>query len=101
MLLFFRIIKAPMDTGTGAMIADPLYNLDDDQFANERFPWQEVVFDTFTAGTATRSLIRVKATVNQWLEPNEALFFLTQNNSGGSNTMQIRPWLRTLMRADS
>jgi len=101
MNLFFRIVKKTMDTGTGGAITDGAYALDDVAFANERFAWQDYIFDTFTAGTATKSMVRVKATVNQWLEPDEALYLAVQNESGASNSVQVRLLLRTLMKAES
>lgn len=95
----FRIVKKPFDAITGAAITDAIYALNDDRFANERFAWQRVIHDTFTAGTAFGTTCHVKATVNQWLEPDEALFLIYENlNVSGS--IVFVPYLRTLMKAD-
>lgn len=94
-----RIVKKPQDFASAAAITDAGYDPLDWAYSNERFAWQEVLHDTFTAGTATRSIVRVRATVNQWLEPDEALYLVYSNESG--QTLLFRPYLRTLMRAAS
>lgn len=99
--LMMRITKKPMDTATAGAITDAGYSLNDYTFANERFAWQRRYFDTFTAGTAVASNFTVRATVNQWLEPDEALYFMFENQSGTGQTLQFRMYLRTLMKADS
>jgi len=98
--MIMRITKKPMDIATGAAITDAGYSLGADNFANERFAWQRGVNDSFVAGTETRSLMTVNAKVNQWLEPDEALYFMWQNLSGVTQTVASRLYLRTLMRAD-
>jgi len=94
-----RIVKKPQSFTTAGAIVDSSYNPLDWAYSNERFAWQELLHDQFTAGTAVRTLVRVRATVNQWLEPDEALYMVYANESGGANTITFRPYLRTLMRA--
>lgn len=102
----FRIVKKPMDFLTAAAITDPAYSIADDIFANERFVWQEIMYDSFTFGQPIRTTLRVRASVNQWLEPDEALWFVIDLATGAApfvNTARLdyRPYLRTLMKADS
>lgn len=96
-----RIVKKPFDTASGAAIAEASYDLQIAEYANERFAWQEAYYDSFTGGAPFKTVFRVKATVNQWLEPDEALFLMFQNDSSSTNTLSYRPILRTLMRAAS
>lgn len=100
----FRIVKKPIDFSTLGAIVDGIYALEDPQFANERFVWQEIVYDAFVAGTTTRSLLRVNCKCNVRLEPDEALFFAVENNNVGSFPSNTRidqqMYLRTLMVAD-
>ena len=92
-----RIQKFKMDLASGGAILDASYsilNITSFHFANERWPWQEIyrTVDNDIAG------FRVKATVNQWLEPDEALYFLIENQSNFTATLVFTPYLRTLMR---
>jgi len=94
-----RIVKKPMDTATAGMIADPLYGLQAWEFANERFSWQTVLENRFTDAGMYTQKVRVKATVNQWLEPDESLWVVYE--SFNSLSIVFLPYLRTLMKADS
>jgi len=99
--IIMRIVKKPMEFATAGSLTDANYDLNDSNFANERFAWQHVVDDSFNDANGYRSFVNIRATVNQWLEPDEALFLMVQNESGGGNTITFRPMLRTLMKADS
>lgn len=99
--LYFRITKKPMDTQTAGAITDGAYTIGQAgaySFANERFAWQRGLI-----GVDNDILqVPVKATVNQWLEPDEALFIFYENNSSGlTGTITMTPFLRTLMKAES
>lgn len=98
--LGFRIQKFKMDLASGGAILDASYGIlgaTAFHYANERWPWQEI----YRAVDNDITVWRVKATVNQWLEPDEALYFLIQNDSNFAFTAVMTPYLRTLMRADS
>lgn len=99
--LAFRIVKKPIDWASAAAITDATYTLSIDTYANERFAWEFKVMDAFTGGEAMRNSLVVKATVNQWLEPDEALFIFMENNSSFTNNTTVTSYLRTLMLADS
>lgn len=92
-----RVVKKPMDLTTGAAIADALYALNDDDYANERFAWQYVNDEAFNTGNNFASTLRVKATVNQWLEPDEALYMMVQMDGVGVASLNVWFYLRTLM----
>jgi len=96
MTLFLRIVKKPMDLNTGDAIVDALYDLNTADFANERFAWQFVHDEAFNTGSNFRGNLRVQATVNQWLEPDEGLYLIAAANSG-SMTINLVMFLRTLM----
>lgn len=100
----FRVVKKPMDFFSGGMVADAGYDLFQDMFANERFCWQHTHYDTFVAGTTDRNVIRIAATCNQTLEPDEALWLVVDSLTGGLFGSNVRfdfqCALRTLMRAD-
>lgn len=102
MEFMLRIVKKPQDFSTAGAITDAAYNPMDWAYSNERFAWQSYVFDAFQAGTEHRTWLTVRANVNQWLEPDEALY-LVYANTGAATTVSVnfRPFLRTLMRADS
>lgn len=95
-----RIVKKPMDFTTEDAIADALYDLYDADYANERFSWQHHAFEPFNSGSNFPDLVRVKATVNQWLEPDEALFIIVESDMVGIASLTYRFYLRTLMRVD-
>lgn len=94
-----RITKKPFDAITGGAIVDAAYDLQDEAFANERFAWQFRERDNFIAGTETSKGCRVRATVNQWLEPDEALYLFYQNDI--TSNITFFPMLRTLMKAEA
>ncbi len=98
--VMYRIAKKPQDLVSTGAITDPAYNLFLARFANERFAWQHSHYDTFTAGTLYKTQINVHAAVNQWLEPDEALFMFIHNVSGAAQTLRLASYLRTLMKAD-
>jgi len=95
--MIYRIVKKPMDFTTGDAIADALYDLFDPQYANERFVWQNVTYDTFLLGATQREKIHVRATVNQTLEPDEGLYLMINNQSGTSQTINHQFYLRSLV----
>jgi len=102
----FRIVKKPIDFVSGGAIVDNNYDLVNDTFANERFAWEETVTDAFQFGSPIKTQVRVRATVNQWLEPDESLFLImevpaTIGDFGSNARLAALPLLRTLMRADS
>jgi len=99
MNMLLRITKKPMDLATGAAVVDPLYNLFDESFANERFSWQHHIYDVAIGGLEKRTIVNVHCTVNQWLEPDEAMFVVMDNI--GNTRIDTVCFLRTLMRADS
>jgi len=100
----FRIVKAPMEWGaglTGAAMLDPQYTLYSSVFANERFLWETKQLEDGQFGA---SLGPTVLTVN-WkgvvkLEPNEALWLIGENATGSVQRVEVRPFLRTLMRAN-
>lgn len=98
MTLWLRIVKKPMDWVTGDAIADSLYALDEAQFANERFVWQHIRNEAFNTGANFADNIRVKASVNQYLEPDEALFMIASAMTAGGISINLTLFLRTLMR---
>lgn len=95
--VWYRIVKKPMDLNTGDAIVDALYDLQDADFANERFSWQYVHNEAFNTGSNYQGNLRVKATVNQWLEPDEALYLIAQCQGVGGVTCNLFRFLRTLM----
>lgn len=97
--LMLRIVKKPQSFQTAGAIVDTGYSPFDWAHANERFAWQQLVFDVFSSANGYRNVINVRATVNQWLEPDEALYFVYANESGGNNSVTFRPYLRTLMKS--
>lgn len=97
MTVWFRIVKKPMDLNTGDAIADALYDLTSADFANERFAWQYAHDEAFNTGSNFAGNLRVKATVNQWLEPDEALYFIGAYAAAGGITVSVAMLLRTLM----
>lgn len=100
MTMFFRIVKKPMDFTTLDAIVDSLYSLTDADYANERFAWQLINDEAFNTGANFVGTVRVKATVNQWLEPDEALYLVCQMEGQGVSQVLVSPFLRTLMRVD-
>lgn len=92
-----RIVKKPMDYTTGDAIADALYSLFSAVYANERFAWQHCQFEPFNTGSNFANLVRVRATVNQWLEPDEALYMVFESDNLGVSNNTIQFYLRTLM----
>lgn len=95
-----RIQKFRMDLGTGGAIFDASYsilNASSYHFANERWPWQFITRQSDNDISA----FNVKATVNQWLEPDEALYICIEQASSLTTTLVFGLYLRTLMRADS
>jgi len=97
-----RIVKKPQSFATAGAIVDTGYDPTDWAYSNERFVWQALLFDVFTAGTEQRSSMMVRATVNQWLEPDEALYMVYANTGPNSNiAVTFCPYLRTLMKAES
>lgn len=99
----FRIVKKPMEWGAGILAAmvDPQYSIYSDVFANERFVWQNLQFEDGAFGA---SLGPTVLTVN-WkgvvkLEPDEALWLVGENQTGATQRVDVRPFLRTLMRAN-
>jgi len=99
--IIMRIVKKPMEWATALAIVDTNYDLNDSDWANERFAWQHVVDDVFGSANGYGTQVRVKANVRQYLEPDEALYLIVQNESGGGNTVSFRPMLRTLMKAEA
>lgn len=99
--LAWRITKKPMDTQTGGAITDAAYTIiqsGSSSFANERFAWQNGLIGVDN----DILMVRVRATVNQWLEPDEALFIFYENNSSGlTGAISQTPYLRTLMKAEA
>lgn len=98
--MIYRIVKKPMDFNTGDAIADAVYSLFDSAFANERFSWQVVQYDTFVLGATQREKVHVRATVNTTLEPDEGLYLMIENQSGTSQTINHQFFLRSLLVAD-
>jgi len=99
-----RIVKKPMDFATAGAIVDTGYDPCDWVYSNERFAWQRYLYAFFTAGSgAAQSLVvPVRATVNQWLEPDEGLYLVYANTGSNTNvSLTFHPFLRTLMRAES
>jgi len=94
-----RITKKPMDLATGDAVADALYSLDNAAFANERYAWQEFYSEQFAMG-GSAEVKRVKATVNQWLEPDEGLYIIFHNFSGITQTLNMQMFLRSLVGAE-
>lgn len=98
--MIYRIVKKPMDFNTGDAIADATYTLFDSAYANERFVWQNVTYDTFVLGATQRERIHVRAKVNQWLEPDEGLYLMVDNESGVSQTINHQFFLRSLLEVN-
>lgn len=97
-----RIVKKPQEFGSAGAVVDSNYSATDWAYANERFAWQKSLYDLYQPGTEYRNQVYVKATVNQYLEPDEALFLVYSNDGPGAGVaLTFRPWLRTLMRAES
>lgn len=99
----FRITKAPMEWGAGILAAmlDPQYSIYADVFANERFVWQNLQLEDGQFGASlgpTVMNVNWKGMVR--LEPNEALWLVMENQSGITQRVEVRPFLRTLMRAN-
>lgn len=92
--LMFRLIVAEMNLSSGGMLIPTGYNLQDAAYANETYAWQDMVFDTFTAGNESRSMTRVNAPCKRTLSEREALFLYVANH--GNVTENITPMLRTL-----
>jgi len=96
----FRITKKPMDSASAGAITDASYTIGaigSADFANERFAWQ-----TCLTGTDQDIIqVHVNANVNQWLEPDEALYLFIENLSNWAVTLTFVPYLRTLMKAES
>lgn len=95
-----RIVKKPMDITTQEAIADGLYSLGDADYANERFAWQDIKFEAFNTGANFADRTRVVCNVNQWLEPDEALFLIVEPDCIGIASITFAFYLRTLMRVD-
>jgi len=96
--LMFRIVPLPMDVTTGGAVVETIYSLDNYISANEEYCWQYLVYDSFTAGTATQTKVRVNASARRTLKDNEALY-LVVDNLPGSSTLSIHTFLRTLCQA--
>lgn len=97
--MMMRIVKKPMDFTTGEAVADALYDLYAAAFANERFCWQHLKNEFYNLGNAWE-VMTVRATVNQWLEPDEGLYFIAHNQSGITQTLVLNTFLRTLVSAE-
>jgi len=98
--ILFRIVCKQVAYGPGPVsIEDPAYSLVQPQFANERFCWQRVVQQTQVTGNAQET-ISVNWTGKQRIKEDEALWLYAENQSGVTMTVQLRFYLRTLMRAD-
>lgn len=93
-----RIVKKPMDANTGDAIADALYSLYEATYANERFAWQHRAFEPFNTGSNFQNIVRVKATINQYLEPDEALYVIVESQALGIPNVNWTFFLRTLLR---
>lgn len=98
--VFYRIAKFPVEYQSGFdAVIDPAYELDDAQFANERFLWQHIQSEHFAFQTLQETVqVNWKGVCK--IEPNEALFMVVMNRSNGTIRTILRPFLRTLMRAD-
>lgn len=98
--LMMRIVKKPMSIGSlFTSIEDPQYSLFSDIFANERFLWQSLITHQQNLGSVLE-VHNVRWTGVQKLEPDEGLFLYVENQSGITQNVIIRPFLRTLMRAN-
>lgn len=95
-----RLVKKPVEYAAAFQaIVDPNYSLFQAEFANERFLWQNVLYQSFNLGDAGETVnINWKGVCA--LEPDESLFLAIENQSGITQTLLITPFFRTLMRAD-
>lgn len=101
-MLAMRIVKKPIEwdtAGVGVVITDANYSLFQPQFANERFLWQKVTRQQQAFGDIIEDG-HVSWKGRCHLEPDEALWLIIENQSGITQRVVIRSWLRTLMRAD-
>lgn len=95
--LIFRITALPMDYTGGGAVVDTTYSLRSARHANEHYCWQEIVYDTFVAGTETRNALRVNASCKRRLGATEGLFLMIQNLGTASENIELK--LRTLVSA--
>lgn len=95
-----RIAKFPVEWGAlFNALNDPSYSLYSDLYANSRFLWERKLTGLFTLGGQMENIhINWKGTCK--LDQNEALFLILENQSGITSDVQVRPYLRTLMRAN-
>lgn len=98
--MFWRVVKKPIEYATGfSAIQDPTYSLGLPEFANERFLAQNVVVGAFSFGSQPE-VQNVRWSGHQKLAPDEALFLYIENGTGITQRLDLRIYIRTLMRAN-
>lgn len=97
----YRIMKAPVEYAAGFnSLTDPAYSIFTAAYANERFLWQRIMTGYFAQGSQPEHVsVDWKGVCK--IEANEALFMVLENQTGVTQRVIVRPWLRTLMRADA
>lgn len=98
-LMMRLVVKQTEYNAVVNAIEDPNYSLFAAAYANERLLWQRLHFEQFGGGDYGevfqldwKGLARIKE--------DEALFLYIENQSGITQTVRFRPYLRTLMRAN-
>lgn len=98
--MMMRIVKKPMDFITGEAIVDSTYSLFNAGHANERFVWQHLKNEYYNFGNAWEHT-RIHATVNQWLEPEEGLYLIMENQSGFTQNLVNTVFCRSLVGSEA
>lgn len=97
----WRLIVRPTEYALGYVaIEDPNYDLTLPQYANERFLSEGKVTGLYSMG-GQLEMQRITWKGFRQLEKDEGLYLAVQNHSGITQRINLRPYFRTLTRAEA